>query len=114
MNGTEGVLKKKEKALYEARAAILKSIAHPTRLFLVDELSHGEKCVAELTGMIGADMSTVSKHLTVLKSAGIVAAEKRGAQVYYKLRVPCILNFFGCLETVMKSRSEEQLTLIKQ
>jgi ArsR family transcriptional regulator len=99
--------------MYEARAGILKSIAHPTRLFIVDELSHGEKCVAELTGMIGADMSTVSKHLAVLKNAAIIAAEKRGVQVYYRLRVPCILNFFGCLESVLKTRSREQLTLIK-
>ena len=57
---------------FEARARIIKAMAHPTRLFVVDELSRGEKCVRELTEMIGADMSTVSRHLSILKEAGII------------------------------------------
>ncbi len=91
------------RARYKERAAVLKSLAHATRLFLVDELSKGERCVADLTEMVGADMSTVSRHLSVLKSAGIVSDEKRGAQVYYSLRVPCVLGFFGCVEDVIKA-----------
>lgn len=101
------------KALYEARAAIIKAMAHPTRLFIVDHLSRRKACVAELTGLIGADMSTVSKHLAVLKSAGIVDDRKQGAQVYYALRVPCIMNFFGCVESVIKTNASRQLQLIK-
>ena len=100
-------------ARYEARAKIIKAMAHPTRLFIVDELSRcEERCVCELTEMIGADMSTVSKHLSLLKGVGIIQDEKRGAQVYYKLRVPCVLNFFACVESVMKSNAEEQQSLI--
>ena len=94
----------KNKARFEARARIIKAMAHPTRLFIVEELSRRKRCVNELTRMIGADMSTVSKHLTVLKNAGIVADEKEGTKVYYSLRVPCILDFFSCVETVLKSR----------
>ena len=62
------------KARFEARAKIIKAMAHPTRLFIVDELSRSERNVMELTEMIGADVSTVSKHLTILKNSGIVAA----------------------------------------
>ena len=94
----------KNKARFEARARIIKAMAHPTRLFIVEELSRRKRCVNELTRMIGADMSTVSKHLTVLKNAGIVADEKEGTKVHYSLRVPCILDFFSCVETVLKSR----------
>lgn len=86
---------------YEARARVIKAMAHPSRLFMVDELSRGERCVCELRDMIGADISTISKHLSVLKDAGIVEDEKRGLQVFYRLRVPCILNFFGCVEDVL-------------
>jgi ArsR family transcriptional regulator len=85
----------------EARAKVMKALAHPSRLFMVDELSRGERCVCELTEMIGADVSTVSKHLAVLKRAGVVLDERRGQQVFYRLRVPCILNFFGCVEAVL-------------
>ena len=88
---------------FEERARIIKAMAHPSRLFIIDELSRREHCVCELRDMIGADISTVSKHLSVLKQAGIVEDEKRGLQVWYKLRVPCILNFFGCVEDVLKS-----------
>ncbi|HQH70929.1 MAG TPA: metalloregulator ArsR/SmtB family transcription factor [bacterium] len=98
-------------ARYEARARIIKAMAHPTRLFLVDELSKGERCVCELTAMVGADISTVSKHLSILRNAGIVIDDKRGAQVYYKLRVPCAMNFFSCVESVLKATAREKLEL---
>ena len=61
--------------------------------------------------MIEADMSTVSRHLLVLKNAGIVQDEKRGAQVFYKLRMPCILGFFECVERVIRSTAEAKLAV---
>lgn len=85
----------------EARARIIKAMAHSTRLYIVDELSRGERCVNELTEMVGVDMSTVSRHLSVLKGVGIVRDEKRGAEVYYRLRVPCVLRFFDCVDAVI-------------
>jgi ArsR family transcriptional regulator len=88
-------------------------MAHPTRLFIIDELSRQECCVCELTEMIGADTSTVSKHLTILKNAGLVKDEKRGTMVYYHLRCPCILEFFGCIETVVQTNVREQMELVK-
>ena len=92
----------KTKQRYEARARIIKAMGHPTRLFIVDELAKGERCVCELRDMIGADISTVSKHLSVLKQAGVVEDDKRGLQVWYSLKVPCLLNFFGCVEDVLR------------
>lgn len=86
---------------FEARAAIMKALAHATRLMMIEELSRGERCVCELRALAGCDLSTVSKHLALLKGAGIVQDEKRGKQVYYRLRVPCVLNFFHCLDSVI-------------
>ena len=100
----------KTKAHFEAKAKIIKAMAHPTRLFIVDVLSQQEQCVCELTDMVGADNSTVSKHLSILKAAGIVEDEKRGLQVWYSLKVPCILNFFSCVEQVQKLAAEEHKT----
>ncbi|MHB1036557.1 MAG: ArsR/SmtB family transcription factor [Pirellulales bacterium] len=99
-------------AKFELRARIVKAMAHPTRLFMVEELSRGERCVCELTEMVGADISTVSKHLGILKNVGIVEDDKRGSQVYYRLRVPCILNFFGCVESVLRSNAEEHVQAV--
>ena len=94
------------RARYTARADVLKALAHPTRLFIVDELKRGERCVCELQELIGADMSTVSKHLAVLRTAGLVIDDKRGNQVFYTLGCPCILDFFGCVETVLQTRAD--------
>jgi len=82
------------------RARIIKALAHPVRLFFVEELARQERCVCELTDMVGFDISTVSKHLSVLKNAGIVIDDKRGNQVFYQLLTPCILDFLGCIEAV--------------
>ena len=103
---------KQTKALYEARAAVVKALAHSTRLFIVDRLAERPHCVCELTGLIGSDISTVSKHLTVLKNAGIVVGRKRGAEVRYQLRVPCVSKFFSCLEEVLRKNSEERSHLL--
>lgn len=102
----------KRKKLYEARARVIKAMAHPTRLFMVEELSKGERCVCDLTEMVGADTSTVSRHLSLLKNAGIVDDDKRGTQVFYSLKVPCVLNFFTCVESVLDSE-RTALVMIK-
>ncbi len=99
---------------YEKRSGIIKAMAHPTRLFIVDELAKQTRCVCELTEMIGADISTVSKHLTILRQAGIVQDEKRGTQVFYTLRCPCVRQFFDCVETVLKSNAQEQLEMVNE
>lgn len=92
---------------YERQARLLKALAHPTRLFIVEELARGERCVCELTDLIGVEMPTVSRHLSLLKQAGILADEKHGAQVFYRLRVPCVLNFFKCVEAVQNDRCDK-------
>lgn len=98
--------------MFEARSAVVKAMAHPTRLYIVDRLSEREHCVRELTELVGADISTVSKHLAVLRNAGIIESEKRGTEIHYALRVPCVLKFFSCVESVLKKNSEERLRLL--
>jgi DNA-binding transcriptional ArsR family regulator len=97
---------------YERRARVIKALAHPSRLLIVDKLAEHEHCVNELTTLIGSDMSTVSKHLSVLKNAGVVQDEKRGSSIYYSLRISCILNFFKCADAVIEAINKEQNALV--
>jgi len=99
---------------YELQAKILKALGHPARLLVVDELCRKERCVCELTEMIGSDTSTVSKHLSVLKDAGIVGIEKRGTHVYYSLKIPCTATFLSCTQDVIQTRSKEQMHIMKE
>lgn len=100
-------------ARFEARARLIKALAHPTRLFIVDQLSQQERCVCELAEIVGADISTISKHLSLLRSAGIVRDDKRGTQVFYRLTMPCVLNFLSCVESMLRQNAEEQMHLVE-
>ena len=102
-----------EKPILEAKAKVLKALAHPARLWMAEQLADGEKCVCEMVDPLGLDFSTVSKHLSVLKQAGLVEVDKRGKQVFYTLKVPCVLNFMDCVEAVLENSAREQACLLK-
>ena len=109
----ESDLDEKIKARYEVRAQIIRAMAHPTRLYIVDMLASGKMCVRDLTKEIGADMSTVSKQLTVLKNAGIVQDKKNGSQIFYNLKMPCVLNFYSCVDEVLQRTAREKMALVE-
>ncbi len=101
-----------DKARYNAQAKVHKALAHPTRLFILEQLSKQERCVNDLTEMIGVEMPTVSRHLSVLKSAGILEDDKRGAQVFYRLKTPCVMNFFRCVSEVRQAAVRRETALL--
>lgn len=92
----------KTKADYAAQAAVIKAMGHPTRLLILNSLKKKETCVCELQKLVGDDMSTVSKHLLVLKTAGLVAARRQGNWLHYRLLCPCVLNFTDCIAGLKK------------
>lgn len=99
------------KQKYEIRAAIMKALAHPSRLMMVEELEKGPRCVCELQQLVGADMSTVSKHLSVMKNAGLVYDTKQGTTVYYHLKTTCVLDFIGCVDRVIEFNAAHQVKI---
>ena len=90
---------------YRAGADVFKALGHSSRLLIVDVLGHGERCVADLTELIGCDMSTVSNHLSILRNAGLIMDERRGQQVFYRLTTPCVTNAFACMEEMRAARA---------
>jgi DNA-binding transcriptional ArsR family regulator len=100
------------KKLLQEQTRVFKALAHPTRLFIVQEIAAKPRCVCELTEMVGHDVSTISKHLSVLKNAGVVTDSKEGTTVWYSLAMPCVLGFFGCIRNALESAAKERLTLV--
>jgi DNA-binding transcriptional ArsR family regulator len=84
----------------QKRVGVLKALAHPTRLLLTERLMEGELCVGELRDLVGDDVSTVSKHLLILRQAGVVTCQKRGLNVYYRLACDCFSDFLQCIDRV--------------
>ena len=94
----------KIRSVHEAKSRIFKALAHPTRLYLLEKIYFEPMCVSDLMEGLDADISTVSRHLTALKSAGIVEDEKKGVHVYYKLSMPCVLEMFSCVDKEIYDR----------
>jgi DNA-binding transcriptional ArsR family regulator len=93
------------RAIFTQQAKMLKALAHESRLMIVDRLSRGECSVGELRDLVGGDLSTVSKHLALLRAHGIVEDRREGTTVYYRLLTPCVCNLFICATQVLKERA---------
>jgi ArsR family transcriptional regulator, arsenate/arsenite/antimonite-responsive transcriptional repressor len=95
-----------QSARQKSRAQVFKALAHPSRLSIVETLVDREHCVNELTDLLGIDASTTSRHLAILRNAGLITDEKRGASVYYRLQCSCVLTFIECVESVISRRAD--------
>jgi DNA-binding transcriptional ArsR family regulator len=91
----------------ESRAAVFKALGHPDRLRILDDLADGERCVCDLVASVGSSWSTVSRHLSVLKAAGVVGDDKRGVQVFYRVALPCVTSFVECLDAAKAGQAVE-------
>ena len=69
---------------------------------MAEALQAGERCVCDLLELVGSDLSTVSKHLAVMRNAGLLDMEKRGLNVFYRLRCPCLLDFLECVDSLSR------------
>ena len=101
------MLTKKKQLLFEKQAEIAKAIAHPLRIAIVDFLKDGEQCVCDIAEYVGSERSNVSRHLSVMVNAGILEYRKEGLKVIYRLKTPCILDFFACVTGVLKQQAKE-------
>ena len=105
-------MEEKQKKLYEIQAEVFKSLAHPLRLAAVSYLRDGEKCVCDIIEYVGSEASNVSRHLSVLKKAGVVSDRKEGLSVYYRLNMPCAVSFFDCIKDMVQQQIEDRAALL--
>lgn len=97
-----------------AQARIFKALGHPSRLLMVDALRDGEKCVCDLQALVGDDISTVSKHLAVLREAGVVTSRKQGVNIYYSLALCCLEQFLACTGQLLERRIRGQMDMLRR
>jgi len=93
-----------QKEHYQLQAGVIKALAQPLRLAMLEYLNGGERCVCELCEHVGSSFANVSKHLSVLKNAGLVKSHQVGNNVYYSLTMPCALDFISCVNNVLSKR----------
>jgi ArsR family transcriptional regulator len=101
-------MRETEKRRYELQAEVLKALAHPLRLAIIQFLAEEEKCVCDVVEYTGTSQSNISRHLSIMKRAGILSDRKEGLSVYYRLNMPCALNFFKCVKDIMETQISER------
>jgi len=107
-------MKDDNRKLYEIKAEVIRAIAHPIRLAIIDYLSDGEQCVCDIATHVGAERSNVSRHLAVMLKAGVVECRKDGLRVLYSLRTPCVSGFLTCVSNVLREQVRSQNELLKK
>lgn len=100
--------------VYEGQAIVLKALGQPTRLQILDLLQDGERCVCEIFPAINQEQANVSKHLSILKQAGILESRKDGLRIIYRIKTPEILNVLTGVSKLLKSQAREQHHLMTQ
>jgi len=104
-----GAVREKLFRVYGERAGILKALAHPTRLIMIETMREsGEICVQDLVEMVGGDQSTISKHLALLKQAGLVDDRKDGQRSFYRMTRESIAGLLDCVESVLDEGAEAE------
>lgn len=86
-----------ETAQLERAAEILKTVAHPVRLQIVDLLDKGEQTVTSLCRLLGAQQPYVSQQLNLMKAKGVLGSRRSGNQVYYVLADPRVAKIIQCV-----------------
>ena len=97
----------------EGIAGFLKVLADPTRLRLLHALQGGERCVSELLGELPCTQANVSKHLALLRTAGIVEFRRQGTQVYYRIADPAVFAICGVVCGAMQRSLDEKRVELK-
>ncbi len=101
------------KELVDFRADILKALAQPTRLKIIDFLRDGERCVCEIFPAIGEEQSNTSRHLNMMLAAGVLSRRKDGLKIYYAIKSPEILEVVDTVTLIVKQEAAGRHELLK-
>jgi len=101
------------KEIVEKRAEILKAIAQPTRLKILELLRDGERCVCEMLPVLKEEQANISKHLSLLRQAGIVDARKEGVWSYYKIRNREVFEIIDKADKIVRKEMLKTIEMAK-
>ncbi len=95
---TTTTIDRKEQQALEMAAVMLKAVAHPVRLALIELLDYGKRrSVTELFELLGMEQAVVSHHLSILRDRGVLRQEREGKHVFYSLKHPRLIEIVRCV-----------------
>lgn len=93
------------------KAEIFKALAHPLRVLIFESLQSGEKSVTELTRSLSEKEPVISKHISIMKRAGILKTRKEGTKVYYSIKFECLKGIFPCINTALIQMADNEMKI---
>lgn len=96
-----------KQALFAQFAAVAKAAAHPHRLELLEQLAQGERSVEVMADRIGVPVANASQHLQHLRRAGLVAAQRQGKFVFYRLTDDAVLDLLASVRRIAEQNLAE-------
>ena len=101
-----------EERVLELKAEILKALAQPTRLKILELLRNGERCICEIVPAINGEQSNISRHISLMQKSHLVTTRKDGVRVMVKVRDPRIFEILDDVSLMLKKQMEETRKLI--
>jgi DNA-binding transcriptional ArsR family regulator len=102
-----------EERVLELKAEILKALAQPTRLKILELLRNGEKCICEIVPALNGEQSNISRHISLMQKSNLVTTRKDGVRVMVKVRDPEIFHILDRVGAVLRNQMNEQTRLLK-
>jgi ArsR family transcriptional regulator len=103
-----------EERLFELKAEVLKALAQPTRLKILELLRDGEKCICEIVPAINGEQSNISRHISLMQKSHLVTTRKDGVRVMVKVKDPKVFEILDKVSTILKNQMREQGRLFAQ
>jgi len=100
--------------ILELKAEVLKTLAQPTRLKILELLRNGEKCICEIVPAIRGEQSNISRHISLMQKSNLVTTRKDGVKVMVKVKNPEIFNILDRVGRILKVQFEEQEKLFSR
>jgi DNA-binding transcriptional ArsR family regulator len=100
-----------EERVLELKAEVLKALAQPTRLKILELLRHGEKCICEIVPAINGEQSNISRHISVMQKSNLVTTRKDGVKVMVKVKDPEIFKILDRVSVILRNQMNEQREL---
>ena len=100
--------------LHQFKAEFFKTLGHPARIDILEQLRNGEQCVNDLQGSLGIDQSTISQQLAMLRNRNIVESRKEGTSVYYRVRDPLMFQLLDVARAIFNTQLISTQELLQQ
>jgi DNA-binding transcriptional ArsR family regulator len=104
---------KMEESVLQLKAEVLKALAQPTRLKILELLRNGERCICEIVPAINGEQSNISRHISLMQKSHLVTTRKDGVKVMVKVRDPRVFEILDRISSLLRNRMSEQSRLIK-